>query len=159
MSFFKEERPYTPGEETEREEALFLDYLQGLWQEFRLTGNYEKLTKFVEEGGDIDKYGLRKTVANMMRATPAKGRGGPKDAINIAFYMDVEAWMLSEKFRSPDKKKNLSAALRHVGQKNIEGNKAIPLEGKTADKRYRKGKLLFIEEFEKPWIEDESSSK
>ena len=69
-------------------DALRQDYLQGILEEFVLTGDHEKLRLFLSEGGDIDggktdQQWIRELIAeNYAKAIPGN-KGGPKDTDNI----------------------------------------------------------------------------
>jgi len=194
VSSFKEPQPLTPDEE-----ALRRDYLQGLWEQFYITGDLEKLAailsagperevwdqegrpqilwkdfvrtgnrlqlaEFIIAGGEIDKYERRKTIAEVVAAKPDTNPGGSKDAINIAFYIEVEVRRLQltpessgeevEKLTLQEslaslKKTTKEAAIWEVAHEGATRGRGVGYEGGRT--RYNKGKKLFLEKYGKEW--------
>ena len=165
MTFFKEPRPLTPEEEIERDKTLYFDYLDGLWQEFFFTGDLEKLAEFVKKGGDIDEFGLREAIAEMIMAEPVKNPGGAIDHINIAFYMAVCGRMNSFRIKTvkgePASETSVDPLSLSEQKSQLEHVKKTPainalaeewgIERPTAWTRYEKGKKLFIQNFGRTW--------
>jgi hypothetical protein len=130
------------------------NYLDSLIEDFTLTGDQAKMRTYIEEGGDLDKEWIIKILADSFgRAIPGK-KGGPRDVRNIRFYLEVEQYLLSEKWKHHNKKRNLAAALRHVGKNSIEPGDLDDRAVKRADKVFRKGKGLFIERFGRPFADE-----
>jgi hypothetical protein len=137
---------------------------QELWKEFVRTGDRLKLADFIIAGGEIDKYERRKTIAEVVAAKPDTNPGGSKDAINIAFYIEVEVRRLQltpessgeevEKLTLQEslaslKKTTKEAAIWEVAHEGATRGRGVGYEGGRT--RYNKGKKLFLEKYGKEW--------
>ena len=166
MSSFKEPRPLTAEEETEQNEILYEQRFEHLMEEFFFTGDVQVLKSFINLGGDIDQYGLRETIADLISVGSAPNPGGAKDAINIAFYMAVESrmmrWVKKSKSnedgpKDPTLQEQLlsltkvgkTQAIAEIATEWSEKGRGISYEGGRT--RYKTGKKLFIEKYDRVW--------
>jgi hypothetical protein len=164
MSPPEEPRSQTSEEKAGQAEALFEQRFDHLMEEFSFTGDVEVLKAFIKRGGDIDQYNLRDIIADLIGGKPGPNPGGAKTAINIAFYMAVNARrnrMKSTKRLAAPKCPTLQdqlLSLRKVGKTaTIEEiaaewsakGRGVSYEGGRT--RYERGKKLFKQKFGRVW--------
>ena len=164
MSSSDEPCALTP--EEKEAEAKFEQRFDHLMEEFFFSGDIRVLQEFIKRGGDIDQYDLRDIITDLMDATFEPNPGGAIDAINIGFYMAVEARMNSLRKKSDGKSRGANVltlqeqllSLKKVGK--TAAIKEIAVEWSTKGRgvsyeggrtRYKKGKELFKAKFGRVW--------
>jgi hypothetical protein len=160
-------RKLTPEEEIEWTKSHYEDRFYYLIERFYLTGNLETLKEFVLRGGDIHRYDLGKTIADLIGAKPEPNPGGGKAADMIDFYLEVELLRGSLRPKNRDKAEPTVTRPRKLPedktlQEQLLDLKKVPkddaieevsekckLSFDGGEYRYKKGKKLFKESFKK----------
>jgi hypothetical protein len=149
---------------SEQDEQLYEQWLDGIVEEYFFTRDIFLLKAFLSGGGDIDQYGLRHEIADLLGTQPQPNPGGSKDAINIGFYIAVEGRLnsfrpkpnanrdgvvgrtLQEELRSL-KKVGKTAAIKEIASEWSDRGRGVSFEGGRS--RYEAGKRLFKKKYGK----------
>ncbi len=162
-----EVRKLTPEETVEWTKGHYEYRFDYLIERFYQTGNLETLKEFVLRGGDIHGYDLGKTIADLIGAKLEPNKGGGKPADMIDFYLEVE--LLRGSLRQKNKEKaeptvtkprklpkektlqeqllDLKKVSKDDAIEEVAGKRKLSFDG--GEYRYKNGKKLFKERFEK----------
>jgi hypothetical protein len=137
--------------------------LDRLIEDLHFTGDVESLRTFILSGGNVHDYDrdLAVTVAGMIGVKPEPNAGGAKDAENIRFYIEVEnrriAPALKSKSNHMSKDAPLADRLAALKKKTSKDDailaiaEPLGLSFDGGEYRYKQGKKLFEDKFEKGW--------